>query len=367
MAIEVDFLAVGDESKSGDAIAFRYGNLTGGRAEWICVVVDGGNKAAGDQLSDFIRNRYVTDYVDVVVNTHPDADHASGLERVLENLRVGQLWMHRSWARSNRLRAALERQPGAHPITEAAMASLDHARELERIANRKGIPIFEPFAGHTMDNHRGRITVLGPSEEYYNSLLPDIGRTRQTSMIYSTLGRLVEGGVALAARVMESLDLETLVDPADDATSSSNNSSVILLIENDGEQVLLTADAGVPALDRAEDFASSLGVDLKSCGLQQIPHHGSRRNMGPTMLDALVGPRYAQRDPISVYVSAAKKGRPKHPNVRVTNAYMRRGAKAFSTEGVGLCWSRGATPPRRDYGPATSLPFHEGEVEGDDE
>jgi len=169
------------------------------------------------------------------------------------------------------------------------------------------------------------------------------------------------------ARLLESFHVETLKDPPDDAVSPSNNSSVILLIENEGDRVLLTADAGVPALERAEEYAWSIGIDLRTCGLQQVPHHGSKRNVGPTMLDVLVGERGKQQDHMSVYVSAAKKGRPKHPNVRVINAYLRRGAGAFSTEGVNICWGRGNRPGRSDYGPATPLDFFTGEVEEDDE
>ncbi|MBF4307570.1 MBL fold metallo-hydrolase, partial [Vibrio anguillarum] len=42
MGYEIDFLGVGEESKSGDAIALRYGNLHGHRDEQTVVVIDGG-------------------------------------------------------------------------------------------------------------------------------------------------------------------------------------------------------------------------------------------------------------------------------------------------------------------------------------
>ena len=373
MAIEIDFLAVGDESKSGDAIAFRCGNLLGERHEWFCGVIDGGTLDAGERLVDFIIKQYRTDWLDLAVNSHPDGDHSCGLRLVLESLGVGELWLHRPWTRSAHLRAAMERQPGAIVLNESARATLNNARELERIAIRRGIPIIEPFAGDPLvgnfNDHRGRILVLGPSEEYYNSLL-ELEETEETASVtnyaLSALSRLVEGGVGLLAKLFESVDCETLQDPADNATSASNNSSVVLAIENDGQRVLLTADAGVPALERAEHFASAVGIDLRTCGLQQVPHHGSRRNMGPSMLDVLVGQR-GQRSNMAVYVSAAKNGRPKHPNVRVTNAYMRRGAGVYSTEGNNIVWGAGPRPLRPGYSPIRPLDFHTGEVEGDDE
>lgn len=57
-------------------------------------------KSRGAALVEHIKKYYKTDHVDYVVNTHPDADHASGLLVILENLSVGELWLHRSWENS---------------------------------------------------------------------------------------------------------------------------------------------------------------------------------------------------------------------------------------------------------------------------
>ena len=42
MGIEIDFIRAGEESNSGQAIALRFGNLFGLRAEQTVIVVDGG-------------------------------------------------------------------------------------------------------------------------------------------------------------------------------------------------------------------------------------------------------------------------------------------------------------------------------------
>jgi hypothetical protein len=66
----------------------------------------------------------------------------------------------------------------------------------------------------------------------------------------------------------------------------------------------------------------------------QIPHHGSRRNLSPWILDRLLGTIRAFDTPtVSAFVSAAVDGEPKHPSKRVLNALRRRGAKAFVTAG----------------------------------
>jgi beta-lactamase superfamily II metal-dependent hydrolase len=97
MGIEIDFLPVGNGEKSGDAIALRFGNLFGKRSGQIVMVIDGGTLESGAALVEHIKSFYGTSTVDIVLSTHPDADHASGLSVVLEELVVGQVWMHRPW------------------------------------------------------------------------------------------------------------------------------------------------------------------------------------------------------------------------------------------------------------------------------
>ena len=41
MGYEVDVIGIGKESKSGDAVTLRWGNLNGGRQEQKVVVIDG--------------------------------------------------------------------------------------------------------------------------------------------------------------------------------------------------------------------------------------------------------------------------------------------------------------------------------------
>src|SRR5258708_28213247 len=106
MDYEIDFLAVGDESKGGDAIALRYGNLAGPREEQTVIVIDGGYASTGQKMIEHITNRYNTTHVDIVLSTHPDRDHVTGLETVVEELSVGQMLMHQPWRHSTGLREA---------------------------------------------------------------------------------------------------------------------------------------------------------------------------------------------------------------------------------------------------------------------
>jgi hypothetical protein len=57
MGYEIDFLPVGNGEKSGDAIAFRFGNLSGSRDEQFVAVVDGGiEQNVPGQLSHRVPN-----------------------------------------------------------------------------------------------------------------------------------------------------------------------------------------------------------------------------------------------------------------------------------------------------------------------
>lgn len=364
MGFEIDFLAVGDGEKSGDAIAVRWGNLTGPRREQFVMTIDGGTLESGAALVDHVKNVYGTTVVDLSVGSHPDGDHASGQYVVLDELGVGHLWMHRPWEHSSAIKHMFADGTLSNDrLSEGMKKALTAAWDLEKLAKRKGIPITEPFSdGEAKGQYEG-IYVLGPSVKYYQSLLPrfdDMPDLKEAGggAFAAMLSAMGKSAVAFAERVKEWWNVETLRDPAEDATSPENNSTTILLLRLYGQDLLFSGDAGVPALWRAANLAGTWGIDLRACRFQQMPHHGSRRNVGPTLLDRIVGPKLPSPSPstMTVFVSAARQGEPKHPAKKVVNAYIRRGAKVLATQGVSIRHSFDA-PPRKGWGPATPLSF----------
>src|SRR5262249_22729120 len=103
MGFEVDFLPVRGGEESGEAIAVRCRDLAGPPRRPVVLVIDGGTIEGGERLVEQIKTHYQTSTVDLVVNTHPDGDHSSGLAVVLEELKVGHLWMHRPWEHSGEI------------------------------------------------------------------------------------------------------------------------------------------------------------------------------------------------------------------------------------------------------------------------
>jgi beta-lactamase superfamily II metal-dependent hydrolase len=372
IGFEMDVMAIGEESSSGDAIIMRAGNLFGARNEQVIGVFDGGYKKDGQNVVDSLNDLYGAEgKVDFVINSHPDGDHSGGLIPVLEQMRVGHLLMHRPWSHANSVASLFEDghliQKSA--LSEKAQASMQNVRDLETIAMKKGISIEEPFS-YVSSSLPSCFTILGPSREYYRLLADEFCPADDFSAQIARMMKSAKAGVGTIVEMANDLTVkedfwtETLLEPSAEAVSAVNNSSVILHISIAGKNILLTADAGVPALSLAADCADAHGINLRSCDLQQVPHHGSKRNVGPTLLDRIVGSRQASfQQTKMVFVSAAVKGEPKHPSGKVTNAYKRRGAEVFTTQGTRLHY--GVNAPSRGSGSATPYPFQD-YVEGNE-
>ena len=156
--------------------------------------------------------------------------------------------------------------------------------------------------------------------------------------------------------------VETLSE--DGETSCENESSVVLYGNLGGRGVLLTGDAGIQALGKATDYATDLGFDLITSKFMQVPHHGSRNNVSPSILNRFVGPKVGEGAATTktAFVSASKDSEV-HPRKVVTNAFLRRGANVHQTKGQSKRHSHNM-PDREGWTASTPIPFH-AQVEGD--
>jgi beta-lactamase superfamily II metal-dependent hydrolase len=356
MAYEIDFMPVGDGSKSGDAIAMRFGNLASVNEQSV-VILDGGTKESGQKLVEHVKSYYSTNVVNNVICTHSDADHASGLTEVLEGLTVKRLLMHLPWNHVADLEGQLSKASASDKVRQHFKKSLESARQLEALARKKGIPIYEPFSGPFKPSDT--FVILGPSQAYYEQLLASFRCVDELPLVGGGLLEKVFRKADGAIRwLRETWSSESLVEPGEDDCSAENNSSVVLLFREGGHSFLFTSDAGVPALTRAADHAQQNGINLADLtGGIQVPHHGSKRNVGPAILDRILGPKLeVQSFRRTAVISAAVDGAPKHPSKRVVNALMRRGCRVLATQGTPLgVWGLGAP---RAWPAATPLPFY---------
>lgn len=356
MAVQVEFLAVGDESKGGDAIIVCLGSPEGPRDQQTIIVVDGGYKSNGEKIVEVLASWYGTDVVDVVVSTHPDQDHISGLFPVLEQLQVGELWMHLPWNHSTDLASLRSFGFNSDRLSDYVQKSLSEASTLDELASARGIPIVEPFVG--LSTADGAFQVLGPDAGFYTeqlALVPDGGTF--SARVTSALTKLARKAV----RIVEDLFTDNLSD--NETTSPRNNTSAICLISDPetGYRVLLTADAGIPALERIVPVLRNLRVEAGDLDVVQVPHHGSRHNVGPSILNDLLGSTGLDGGRGHAVASVpAKNPEGRHPNKRVTNAFRRRGYPVTVTQGDGPfnVWISQPKISRPGYGSSSPLPFY---------
>jgi beta-lactamase superfamily II metal-dependent hydrolase len=354
MGYEIDFLGTSSESKSGDAIAIRFGNLHGSRDEQTVVVIDGGFTDDGDKVVEHIQTHFGTDRVDLVISTHPDQDHINGLEAVLNKLEVGELWLHLPWDHNQGLADQFkDGRVTDNSISERLKETLNKAHALYELAQEKGIPVQEPFTGLT--DASGSVKVLGPSLDYYESLIPDFdGMPAKASD--SVLEAAFKSVAAAVKRILAKWGQDNVSDEGE--TSAKNNSSVITQVIIDGRRLVFTGDAGIDALHHAAD---QLDGCLNPAELRfiQIPHHGSRRNVGPTVLNRIIGEPVGedQSRSITAIASTAKNGEPKHPRKSVLNAFTHRGVKTLVTRGTGICHFHEA-PQREGWSALQPEPYH---------
>lgn len=351
MGIEIEFIPVGENTKNGDAIIVRYGE----EGKYKIMVVDGGIKDSGRKIVEHIQLYYETSYVDYVVNTHPDSDHASGLITVIEELEIGELWMHLPWEHSAKIRELFkDGRITDNSLSERIKASLNKAHQLYEVAREKGIPVYEPFEGA----HIGEFKVLSPFEDWYiNYLLPDFPNLPERKE-QNVITKAFSGAYArLLEWIDETWDKETLSENYD-STGARNESSVVLHADIDGYKVLLTGDAGKQALHNSADYAEGIGIDLRECIFVQMPHHGSRRNVSPSVLDRIIGEKIPEgiQPNTTTFVSVSKQTED-HPKKVVVNAFIRRGAKVCETRGSTIRFHKNM-PARSGWTAITPLSFN---------
>lgn len=324
--IEVDFMWVGEKTKTGDAIACRFTHPSTG--QYVVMVIDGGFRDDGARLAALIKKYYDTTHADLVVCTHPDDDHIQGLFGIFENMSVGELLVHR---------------PSLYGYSSDAVKS-GTVEDLVKAAVEQGTTLRHDFAG--VDLFGGALRVAGPSEEYYELQLSAQLLLAQKSQ---GLGGLVTKATQAIRQVFNwrsSDPGETLTDD-NGGTTPRNNSSIIMDLQVDGYRVLFTGDAGAPALTLAADHLDAVGRS-SAISLFDVPHHGSRHNLTKDLLDRLLGVETFTHRGESI-ISVGKEA-DDFPRPEVANALKRRGYPWQATRGKDICWSRGADA-RPDYSP----------------
>lgn len=329
---EVDFLPVeanaGPSTKSGDAITMRFTRDYNGSVK--VVVIDAGFTPVGDQVVQHVTQYYETGVIDLLISTHPDGDHLNGLRTVVERLDVRELLLHR---------------PREHVGSASAFTNIENVDALVAAAQARGTKITEPFQG--LSRFENQVVILGPTEQFYEL------------KIRQHLEEQADTGTAVAKMLRKAMASSEADDPLwrplshypeetlgeEGGTTARNETSTVTLVQADGRRLLFTGDVGLEGLHRAADYYEAMvgWFQQYPVHLFQVPHHGSRRNLSPSLLDRILGPTWQPYGaPVGVVSSAAAD--PKHPSPKVVNALGRRGAQVVATEGHIVCEPFGAFP-----------------------
>ena len=346
---EVDFHEVG-RNGSGDAICIRYADDDG--VEYVHVV-DGGYTDDGEKVLNHIEAHYGNPgYVDHVVLTHPDGDHAAGLKKVLEEIAVGVLWLNRPWNHVDALMPRFDYEYTRDGLIRRLRKDFPFTAALEEIAIAKGIEIREPL----QDAQIGPFTVLAPSRDRYIELVVQSEKTPDEARKAMMEGTFFEKAVRYLKNVISEWGQENLKGETE-GTSSENEVSVVQYAELCGEKILLTGDAGIEALQEAYQYAVARGVQLPGIDRFDVPHHGSRRNLSSDVLDLWLGPRLPTKPttPSFTAIVSANRNDENHPRKAVVRALIHRGAKVVETRGT-IQTQRNA-PDREGWGPVTPLSY----------
>jgi beta-lactamase superfamily II metal-dependent hydrolase len=352
MNYEIDFIGIPEETGDADAICFRYYDNKLGR--YRVFVYDGGTENYGEALKEHLNTYYFSGernpVIDAVICSHPDQDHASGLSVILENFTVKRLYMNRPWLYIDEIFEYVDDERITKQSLEQRLRkAYPYVDALEELANKKGISIETAFQGSEITDN---LYIFSPSEDFF---LEKIVASQKTP-----LKEDANGLAAIFSRAKKSIQAafeswthELLREDVE--TSAENEMSVVLLGDMEQEFFLLTGDVGIEGLNKTMDYTDSLDLDIKKVSFYQIPHHGGRHNISPSVLNRLIGKKLPEEtEPTKkAFVSVAKNS--DHPKKMVVNAFIRRGVKVFKTNGYTVHHFRGT--PSRNWGSAVHLEF----------
>jgi hypothetical protein len=330
---EIDFRQV-HRTMSGDAIGIRYqiGQT------WTVHLVDGGYATTAPEISKFVRDTYGTGQIDHVVVTHPDRDHAEGLAPILEEFDVGALWMLRPWDYAAQLLPYFSSYQSVEALVKRLRDEYSYIYELEKIAVRRGILMYEPFQGAKI----GAFTVLAPSPARYGQLIIQSDKTPEPAP-QTILGGLMQAAAPIVRFIKAGWGSERF---SPEPTSVENEMSVVQYANLCGDKILLTGDAGRDGLTEAAHYAVNNGFAVPVDKFQ-APHHGGRHNLSSELLDFWLGPKLPQQIPkgqekFEAAISAAAEDKV-HPRKVVLRALRHRGGFVITTEATPVILQRNSS------------------------
>lgn len=349
LGYEIDFLPVGDGTKSGDAILLRFGDLYKGQSYQTVVVIDGGYKGTAEAIKAQLQKYYnCKNYegklqIDLMILSHPDIDHVSGLVEIAKDpdIQIKKIMMHRpweelsiSWFKDGRITNNSLRQRLKDAFSKAY--ELDCAtKNIDKADIRQGSHKFN-----------GAIfSILSPSTLLYSSKLALCDKTPNSIVQDMSAQNKMFGKITSEEPYKNGDSIHWYYG---EQTTAINETSFVILFEYAGDRILFTGDAGIECLTEAISYAKNNKIDLSKLDGIKMPHHGSRKNVTPEIMDKLGGPGTA------CYLSCVPNDVGHHPSKRLVNMLNQKGFNIYTTQG-NILWRHNNAPDRNGYSSARKL------------
>ncbi len=206
--------------------------------------------------------------IDFMVLSHPHPDHYGGLIYIMDNFKIGEIWLNGRLVQSSAV--------GIDSYRKTRSWMLPGAGEFFQKMQEEKIPGKILRRGDVLEAEKYRIYVLHPYDEFY-------------------------------------------ADSVRGETSSENSDSLVLKIDTGDFSALFTGDIGA----EAEENLIHLGKWLKS-DIIKVPHHGGRTSSSEEFLKAV--------NPEIAVVSAGKNNSFGHPHGETVERYNEAGIKLLRTD-----------------------------------
>jgi hypothetical protein len=278
----------------GDSLWIEYGDPPQPRR----ILIDGGPRSSETEqrLRQLIRDRIDPNSpqpgFELVVVTHIDADHITGILTLLEDrevpLTVRDFWFN-GW---DQLPSDLLGAKQGEALSDAI-----RSRDLpwnKMFGNGAAVQIPEngPLPVIELEDDM-KLTLLSPTRSELAALRPVWKDEVEAA-------GLVPGRGATPPTEQPDLlgehpvDVEELSEePFEGDNSVANGASIAFLAEHDGRRLLATGDAHAPTLlDSLQRLADQQGVNRVAVDAVKLPHHGSKYNLSRELVDVLDANRF---------------------------------------------------------------------------
>ena len=289
---EYEVLKVGD----ADAILIRHYIDD----EQFIVLIDAGNAGDATIIKKHLNDYYRSYYIDLAICTHPDSDHKDGFFDLLQDddITIKTFWITdpACFLGVDDIQRYRNRDNAIKAVRKIWQKSTDENLNLIDLALCKCTEVISVTDG--VQHPILPISIVGPSKEYYG----EVAKTMVADYGIKTYEDSSKEAYDDAFKI-DDKDIKSVIDNDEDSSPYNASSLIVLYEPGDGKRLLFAGDANTTSLKMMLDKY----VWLRNVDFLKVPHHGSRRNLNTSIIEAL--------SPKKCYISAA--GNKKHPSGRL--------------------------------------------------